>query len=214
MQRLAAKGVRKTTSKFGSALEPFTLVDLQCYRGRSLDTITQAQILASFGLGITRDYDRYHSANVIVESAEKINEGHASSAQYALVVGALRALAGSAFDFDTIRDAYLTRAIALAGWSPELNACVNCGSAAPLTALSIHQGGAVCSSCKPAGSFHVLPETLELLTGYLSGNWQIAQAASGNSKRQAAGFIAAYLQWHLEYTLKSLSVAGRTLTNG
>ena len=40
--RAVAKGIRKTTSRFGARLEPFTHVNLMLYRGRgSLDTITQ-----------------------------------------------------------------------------------------------------------------------------------------------------------------------------
>jgi len=47
--RAVAKGVRRTTSKFGSRLEPFTHVDLQLAEGRSLDIITQADTLAHRG---------------------------------------------------------------------------------------------------------------------------------------------------------------------
>ena len=42
--RAVAKGVRRTTSRFGSRLEPFTHVDLQLVEGRSLDIITQAEV--------------------------------------------------------------------------------------------------------------------------------------------------------------------------
>ena len=41
--RAVAKGIRKTTSRFGARLEPFTHVSLLVHRGRgSLDTVTQA----------------------------------------------------------------------------------------------------------------------------------------------------------------------------
>ena len=43
--RAVAKGVRRTTSRSGSRLEPFTHVDLQLAEGRNLDTITQAETL-------------------------------------------------------------------------------------------------------------------------------------------------------------------------
>ena len=46
--RAVAKGVRRTTSRFGSRLEPFTHVDLQLAEGRNLDTITQAETLDAF----------------------------------------------------------------------------------------------------------------------------------------------------------------------
>src|SRR5690242_18053900 len=43
--RAVAKGVRKTTSRFGARLEPTSHVALQLYEGRHLDTITQAETL-------------------------------------------------------------------------------------------------------------------------------------------------------------------------
>ena len=43
--RAAAKGVRKTTSRFGGRLEPFMHVDLQLAEGRSLDIITQVETI-------------------------------------------------------------------------------------------------------------------------------------------------------------------------
>ena len=39
--RAVAKGVRKTTSKFGARVEPFSVIDAQLHRGRTLDTLTQ-----------------------------------------------------------------------------------------------------------------------------------------------------------------------------
>ena len=47
--RAVAKGIRKTTSRFGARLEPFTHVSLMVYRGRgSLDTVSQAEIVSPF----------------------------------------------------------------------------------------------------------------------------------------------------------------------
>jgi recombinational DNA repair protein (RecF pathway) len=41
--RAVAKGVRRTSSKFGARLEPFCHVDVQFHPGRSLDIITQVR---------------------------------------------------------------------------------------------------------------------------------------------------------------------------
>ena len=43
--RAVAKGVRRTKSRFGARLEPFTHVDLMLHAGRSLDVITQAEVI-------------------------------------------------------------------------------------------------------------------------------------------------------------------------
>ena len=50
--RAVAKGVRRTASKFGARLEPFMVADVQLYEGRSLDIITQAESLGSYGAEI------------------------------------------------------------------------------------------------------------------------------------------------------------------
>ena len=47
--RAVAKGVRRTKSRFGARLEPFTHVDLMIYPGRSLDVITQAETMRAYG---------------------------------------------------------------------------------------------------------------------------------------------------------------------
>src|SRR5207244_5858127 len=46
--RAVGKGVRRTMSKFGARLEPFSHVDVQLYSGRSLDIVTQAETIAAY----------------------------------------------------------------------------------------------------------------------------------------------------------------------
>ena len=59
--RAVAKGVRRTSSKFGSRLEPFTHVDLQLAEGRTLDIVTQAETRSPFAAGLGADYERYNA---------------------------------------------------------------------------------------------------------------------------------------------------------
>ena len=44
--RTVAKGVRRTSSRFGARLEPFMVADVQLYQGRTLDIVQQAESLA------------------------------------------------------------------------------------------------------------------------------------------------------------------------
>src|SRR3989337_3601139 len=70
--RAVAKGVRKTKSRFGGRLEPFTRVQLMLYRGRGdLDTITQVDILTSFK-EVRGEYPRLVSASALAAVVEKI----------------------------------------------------------------------------------------------------------------------------------------------
>ena len=68
--RAVAKGVRRTRSRWGARLEPFNHVDVQCYTGRSLDVVTQAQTVDAFGAGIVGDYARYTAACAVLETAD------------------------------------------------------------------------------------------------------------------------------------------------
>src|SRR5699024_11048674 len=72
--RAVAKGVRRTKSRFASRLEPFMLVDLQCHVGRSLDIVTQVELIEPFARGIATDYDVYSAASVMAETASRITE--------------------------------------------------------------------------------------------------------------------------------------------
>src|ERR671910_2615010 len=68
--RAVAKGLRRTTSKFGARLEPFTHVSLMLYRGRSLDTVTQAEILHPFR-GVREDFALFSAGEAMLESVDK-----------------------------------------------------------------------------------------------------------------------------------------------
>ena len=72
--RAVAKGVRRTRSRFGARLEPFMVVDVMLYEGRSLDTVTQAETLAPYGDPIARDYVAYTAATAMLETAERLTE--------------------------------------------------------------------------------------------------------------------------------------------
>jgi len=51
---------------------------------------------------------------------------------------------------------------------------------------------------------------LSLLGGLLEGRWDEAEAAEERPRAQASGVVAAYTQFHLERTLRSLSHMDRS----
>ena len=211
--RTVAKGVRRTTSRFGARLEPFMVVDVQCYEGRNLDTVTQAETLAPYGDVICRDYSAYTAATVMVETAEQLTEEHEpSTEQYLLLAGALRSLGGAEHDPSLVLDAYLLRALAIAGWAPSFHDCAKCGAPGPHRAFNVAAGGTVCPVCRPPGSAAPAPETLLLLACLLSGDWVVADASGERNQREGSGLVAAFLQWHLERGLRSLRHVDRVRT--
>lgn len=205
--RAVAKGVRKTTSRFGGRLEPFTVVDVQFYEGKNLDTITQAEQLASYGTRIIEDYQRYTIASAIAEAAEKLTREVSSERHYLLVVGAFRSLAQTEIEPDQILDSYLLRSLSLSGWVPALDRCSSCGSAP--TSFSIHTGAVSCKDCSLPGSVILGEAGLAHMKNLLAGNWDEVASSNLNVRKSVSGSVAGYVQWQLERGLKAMSFVER-----
>ncbi|MDP9435580.1 MAG: DNA repair protein RecO [Actinomycetota bacterium] len=223
--RAVAKGVRRTRSKFGASVEPFSHVDLQLFSGQrarsgsgdSLDLVTQAESLTSYGERLVGDYGRYTAGTAVLETAERLTaeEREPALRLFLLVVGALRALTGGGPDSvpprdpGLVLDAFLLRAMSVSGYAPALEECARCGAAGPHRAFSVPAGGLVCPGCRPAGAASPAPAALRLMVDLLTGDWDASEAAEAFTRREASGLVAAHLQWHLERGLRSLPLVER-----
>jgi len=205
--RAVGKGVRRTTSKFGSRLEPFMHVDVQFARGRSLEIVTQAETLSPFGEAIASDYGRYTAGTAMLETAERLvaEEMEPAVQQYLLLVGGLRVLASAEHDSTLVLDSFLLRSLAVAGYAPTFDQCARCGGPGPHRSFSAGAGGMLCGNCRLPGSASPSPETVRLLGALLSGDWPTAEGVDPRYRKAASGIVAAYLQWHLETSLRSLT---------
>jgi DNA repair protein RecO (recombination protein O) len=219
--RAVAKGVRRTKSRFGARLEPFTHVDLLMHTGRSLDYITQAETLRPYGEPFSSDYPRYTTGTAMLETAEKFTpvEKEPAMRQFLLLVGGLRALSEGAHEPRLILDAYLLRSLAVAGYAPALDECAVCGTrvadpdglagAATSAALrafafAIGAGGLVCRSCRTPGASTPAAQTVVLMSALMRGDWAHADSSEHRHQAECSGLVAAYLQWHLEHSIRSL----------
>jgi len=209
--RAVAKGVRRTSSRFGSRLEPFTVVDVQLYAGRSLDIVTQVETISPYGRSIVADYPTYTAGTAMLETAERLTDVEREPAvqQYLLLLGGLRTLAAGEHDPSLVLDAFLLRSLAVAGWAASFGDCARCGAAGPHAAVAIALGGSVCPQCRPPGSAAPAPATTELLAALLSGDWGLADASDPRHRREGSGLVAAYLQWHLERGVRSMRLVER-----
>lgn len=210
--RAVAKGVRRTGSRFGARLEPFSHIDIQLYEGRSLDTVTQVESLGSHGAELAEDYPRWTSGSAMLEAAERLTpvEREPAVQQYLLLMGGLRTLVSRTHDPSLVLDAFLLRSLAIAGWSPSFADCARCGAPGPHRAFSVTGGGALCQDCRPPGCASPAPETLALLGALLSGDWAVADASDPRHRREGSGLTAALVTWHLERGLRSLPLVERS----
>lgn len=223
--RAVAKGVRKTRSRFGARLEPFTHVDLLLYTGRTLDVITQAETVRSYGETLAGDYPRYTTGTAMLETAERFTaiEKEPALRQFLLLVGGLRSLVDAGHEPRLVLDAYLLRSLAVAGYAPALDECAICGARdrcvdpddedAGVTVprrgsrrrtFGVAAGGLVCRSCLAPGSATASVGTIDLMSALLRGDWGLADASERRYRVECSGLVAAYVQWHLEHSIRSL----------
>ena len=198
--RAVAKGVRKTKSKFGGRLEPFTHVDLLLYKGRELDIVTGCETLTSFRQ-IREDYVRFAAGEAILEATDRVvEERERNVRQFMLLLGALRAIVEGQ-DPAPIVDAYLLRTASLAGFRPHLRACASCGRPGPHARFSVAQGGLVCESCRTATAVRVGEATVPYLTNLLEQEW--SSDAPDDARREASGLVRAYVEYHFDRPLRA-----------
>lgn len=205
--RAVAKGVRRTTSRFGSRLEPFTHVDLQLAEGRSLDVVTQAETLSPYGSRIGSSYERYTAGTVMLETAERlvVEDKEPALQQFLLLVGALRTMCGAEREPGQVLDSFLLRSLAVAGYAPSFEVCARCGLEGPHRSFNPAAGGMLCATCRVPGSASPATETVALLGALLAGDWPAVESSEPRHRREATSLVAAYLAWHLERGLKSMS---------
>lgn len=213
--RAVARGIRRTSSKFGGRLDPFNRVDIQLVVGRSLDVVAQVETLRSYSAPLRTNYSLFTAAEVMVETADHLVpiEKEPAPTQYRLLAGALRTLGEGTPDgprpATMVLDSYLLRSLSVAGYAPDLDDCVKCGRAGARAGFSPSLGGVVCADCQPPGTPHPNPETIEYMGALLSGDWTATRTVAPVRVREAAGLVSAFVSWHMERGLRSLPLMDR-----
>lgn len=201
--RAVAKGVRKTKSKFGARLEPTSHVAVQLYEGRELDIVTQAESIDQFR-HVREDLDRFARASAMLETADQLaQEGEVNPRLHQMLVGALRTLDTS--DSPLVVPGFFWKVLALEGYRPEVDVCVQCGDDGPLVAFDVESGGLLCRSCRRGQA--VSPEAVDLLRKILGGRLNEALAAPPSPATHEVDHLATRaVEHHLERRLRSVTV--------
>lgn len=157
-----AKGIRRTRSRFGARLEPFSCVDFMAYHGRTLDTVTQAESLRSFHR-VREHLDRLEAADGLAGVLRALSGGTPDRMTFNLLYHALDALEAAERGFGLVEAAFGLKLAVLSGYAPRLDECVGCGEEPGEAArFAPAAGGFLCRGCRdvPEDSFPVPPETL------------------------------------------------------
>jgi DNA repair protein RecO (recombination protein O) len=207
-----AKGVRKTTSRFGARLEPLSHVELLLHEGSGeLQTITGVELLHSHHASREDPY----RLNVGLIGAEAMLRLHGEPERNERAFGALARFLDlldeapgleSRPAVDPLVLAFQLKLLWLAGYLPHLTSCVECGAVDGVAAFSPRAGGAVCAD-HAAGALRLSPEGIagveRLLSTPLAEAWDAALGE--RARRDALAVITSSYEEHGGFRLRTLS---------
>jgi DNA repair protein RecO (recombination protein O) len=208
--RGVARAARRMRSRFGGALELFTLGQLVFFdTGRSeLVRIDHFDVIHPFA-ALREDLGRIGEAAWVVEVvARTTGERDRQPALYGLLVRTLRALETS------VRPARLAicfgvRCLDLLGHRPRLDRCVECGKPYPFPRPAWAEGGVVCEPCQAsADATPIGPATLAAFARLRALRWDEAVATPIG---RPGAELRAVLDTHLARLIGQPTRSGRFL---
>jgi DNA repair protein RecO (recombination protein O) len=208
--RGVAKAARRIRSRFGGALELFTLGQLVFFdTGRSeLVRVDHFDVLHPFAR-LRENLETLGEAAWMVEVVGRTTgERDRQPALYGLLVRGLRAMEASPRPA-RVAVCFGVRCLDVLGHRPRLDRCVECGRAYPFPRPSLGEGGVVCDGCRPAtDAVPVAPATVAALDRLRGVRWEEAVASPIG---RAGPELRAVLDTHLSRLIGQPTRSGRFL---
>jgi len=207
-----AKGVRKTTSRFGGRLEPLSHVELMLHAGSGeLQTVTGVSLVRAHRAA-REDYYRLSVGLIGAEAMLRLfSEQEANARAFTALTRFLDLLdvappAAERPALDPLALSFQLKLLWLSGYLPHLTSCAECGAAdATLVGYSPRAGGAVCRACA------ALTEALALSPAGIGAIERLlatplADAAiADRAARDALRLVQASYEYHGGFRLRTLS---------
>jgi len=195
--RGVAKASRRMRSRFGGALELFTLGELVFFdTGRSdLVRVDHFDVLEPFA-AVRADLERLGQAAWVVECVGRLTaERDPHTALYGLLTRALRALAGATAPA-RVAVCFGARCLDVLGHRPRLDRCVECGRVYPFARPALDEGGVVCEPCaaQAPGATAISPAAVAALGRLRAVQWEEALAQPlGRVETELRGALEAHM---------------------
>jgi DNA repair protein RecO (recombination protein O) len=210
-----AKGVRKTTSRFGGRLEPLSHVELMLHAGSGeLQTVTGVSLVRAHRAA-REDYYRLSVGLIGAEAMLRLfSEQEANARAFTALTRFLDLLdeappAAERPALDPLALSFQLKLLWLSGYLPHLTSCAECGTEdVPLVGYSPRAGGGVCAPC--AGHAEALGLSPEGVRGIeeLLGSPLADAAGFGlgeRASRDALKVITSSYEYHGGFRLRTLS---------
>jgi DNA repair protein RecO (recombination protein O) len=217
LRRAVAKGLKRTKSKFGGRLEPFTYLDVMLHEGRNLDTVVQAEIIRSY-TSVRADFAKFLCGEAMLEMIEKsLHENQSIPRLFDALCVTLDIMEGDVADPALLLAAFELKVCSLIGYHPHLDCCLHCGreiEGEPVY-MDLVGGGIACGSCSPnlESRLAVSPASLSLIRCLLQEDMATIACREENPRicRDVLGTAFRFSESFLDRPLKSRQVVLRYL---
>jgi DNA repair protein RecO (recombination protein O) len=201
--RTVAKGVRKTKSRFGGRLEPFTHVDVMLYEGKNLDTITQVSIINAVP-HVRNALERVLAASTMIEVVDAVAQEDEPSQRLFLLLQRGLTVLDHVDPHDDLITSFLLKIADILGIAPSLDSCAGCGRSDGLTRFSFSAGGSLCDQCRIPGAYALRSGLVEYLSVVARSELHTLPDSDRSMSREALGVTKRFMEYHLERELESL----------
>lgn len=204
-----ARGVRKGKSKLAGHLEPFMLLDMQLYEGKTFYTVTGSVIKSEFPL-IHTELKKTSQAFYLAELVDKFMPDHQRSDEiFNLLLKALEYL--DVDEKNLLLRIFELKIIEASGFHPELYGCVHCKEklAPGKNFWDAVEGGVVCASCQEK-THHGKPISNDLIKLFRlieQSDFSVIERLNIKKpiKEEAENILSNYIKSILEREIKSMS---------
>lgn len=205
---IMARGAKKTKSRLAAVSQLFSHGYYLCKAGpgSGMPDLSQGDVMESFR-DLRQSLDATAYAAYIAELLDRLtHEREPNPYLFQLLAHTLRHL-DEGRDAEILCRIFETKMLMVAGISPQLSACANCGAERESYAISVSQGGLLCPVCLPSDPYAiaVTPSTWKLLRLFqvfdLERLGEIEVKAA--TRNQLKHVLRSFMDEHLDLRLKS-----------
>ena len=209
-----AKGVRKTKSRFGARLEPFSHAELLLHQGSGeLYTVTGVSLVHAHRPLRENSYrlavglvGAEAMLRLFVEE-ERNERAFEALTRFLAAVDAIPAGSRGRAALDPLALGFQLKLLWLSGYVPHLEGCVECGASEQLVGYLPRAGGAVCSACAPGETVALSPGGFRALHALIWSPLAAAHALGIDERalRDTLAVVVAAYEFHGGFRLRTLT---------
>lgn len=201
-------GARKAKNKFMSSSQLFAYCEYVLYKGKSLYTVSQSEIIESFQV-LLNDLYTLTYGSYIIELAEVLTQNDEPNIElFLLILKTMYLMTDSSIDRELLVRAFEIKAVSISGYMPILDECSACRAECSSCYFSTRYGGLICEACRnnDAAAFEIKPDTLGAMRYLIrSGIERVRTIKVSNSvKKEMKKIMKNYIKYYLEKEFKSL----------